>query len=206
MRSKLIWIMCLMAAGVTTVNAGPIKDGIEWLDDKSAILQSMIVRVYKDNKDGTITNTKTKLQWKRCSEGQTWNGRTCTGAAETFTWAEAMKLRSEFAGHSDWRLPTIAELSTLVYCSNGKQLKFNESGFGTIEHEGRNDCGSNTRGDYRRPTIDTQAFPNTPQDSFWSASPSAASTDYAWVVYFGFGNVYWNSKDYDYSVRLVRGQ
>jgi uncharacterized protein (TIGR02145 family) len=195
-----------MAAGVTSVNAGPIKDGIEWLDDKSAILQSMIVRGYKDNKDGTITDTKTKLQWKRCSEGQSWNGRTCTGEAETFRWAEAMKLRSEFAGYSDWRLPTIAELNTLVYCSNGKQRKFDENGYSEVKHEGRHGCGSDTRGDYQSPTIDTQAFPNTPESFFWSASPDAANSALARGVHFYNGNDYWVVKDGSVPVRLVRGQ
>jgi len=170
-----------------------------------AVDELVINNRYRDNQDGTVTDLRTGLQWKRFSEGQSWNGSTCTGKAKEYTWKEAMSLRSEFACLSDWRLPTIAELNTLVYCSNGKQRKFEEGGFRTIEHEGYSGCGSDTRGNYQSPTIDTQSFPNTPTTWFWSASPVAAGTG-AYVVVFGLGYVNWYLKYYDYSVRLVRGQ
>jgi len=72
-----------------------------------AVDEQLLNKRYRDNQDGTVTDLHTGLQWKRCSEGQTWNGSTCSDKAKEYTWNEAMSLRSKFAGHSDWRLPTI---------------------------------------------------------------------------------------------------
>jgi hypothetical protein len=76
------------------------------------------------------------------------------------TWKEAEKACRDLrlGGHSDWRLPTRVELLTLV-----DDTRFN-------------------------PAIDTDAFPNTPSDWFWTSTPYAPNpTDYAWVVDFGGG-------------------
>lgn len=64
-----------------------------------------------DNLDGTVTDQASGLQWKRCAEGQTWSGGTCTGSATTHTWQQALQLAdsASYAGQSDWRLPNIKE-------------------------------------------------------------------------------------------------
>ena len=59
-----------------------------------------------------------------------------------------------FAGYSDWCLPTIEELRTLVYCSSGKPKTWN-------------DTGKSCKGDYQRPTIASEVFPNTPTPTWW---------------------------------------
>ncbi|MEY2666903.1 MAG: hypothetical protein RLZZ384_1074, partial [Pseudomonadota bacterium] len=41
---------------------------------------------YIDNKDGTVTFKDTDLMWQRCAVGQIWNGITCEGDAEKYTW------------------------------------------------------------------------------------------------------------------------
>ena len=69
---------------------------------------------FTDNLDGTVTHRITGLTWMRCAMGMTWTGTTCTGTASTYTWDEATKLTANFAGKSDWRLPSIAELNTIV--------------------------------------------------------------------------------------------
>ena len=69
---------------------------------------------YTDNGDGTVAHTPTGLIWKRCSEGQIWTGSTCSGSATTYTWDGAMALTSNFAGNSDWRVPTEEELISLI--------------------------------------------------------------------------------------------
>ena len=133
---------------------------------------------YRDNGDGTVTDRRTGLTWKRCSEGQSWNGKTCTGTPIRMSWYKAMpegkqKPWPPFAGHGDWRLPTTGELKTLV----------------------RNDRA-----------IEETAFPNTPPISYyWSASPYALNTSYAWRVVFYLGDSYYGPKNYDEYVRLVRG-
>jgi hypothetical protein len=53
--------------------------------------------------------------WKQCAEGL--SGATCqTGSAQTFTWANALAHAeaSTFANYTDWRLPNVKELSSLV--------------------------------------------------------------------------------------------
>ena len=71
---------------------------------------------YTDHADGTVTHVPTGLMWKRCAEGQSWTGSTCTGTESYHTWAQALTQAgaSSFAGHGDWRLPNYKELLSLV--------------------------------------------------------------------------------------------
>lgn len=63
---------------------------------------------FVDNKDGTVTDTKTNLMWAK-------NGRTFDFLAAV-TWQDALKkLESiDYGGHRDWRLPTLIEWKTLI--------------------------------------------------------------------------------------------
>ena len=133
----------------------------------------------QDNGDGTITDTKTGLIWKRCLEGQ--SGSDCaSGSAEAFTWQQALQRAQTvnssggFAGFSDWRLPTIKELSSLV------------------EHQ----CVD--------PAINLTRFPNASNHWLWSSSAVAGSADDAWSVSFYNGYSYWGNKGSDNQLRLVR--
>jgi hypothetical protein len=90
---------------------------------------TLAAKTYSDNGDGTVTDPTTGLTWMRCPVGLTWDGATCTNAPvpvisggisqgvvpmRQLTWAEANTLTGtlQYAGHSDWRLPTIRELLT----------------------------------------------------------------------------------------------
>lgn len=88
----------------------------------SAPAKALIDGRYRDNGNGTITDTKTNLIWMRCSLGQQWTGSTCAGVAMEMNWNDALKTAISFsyAGHSDWRVPTVDELDTLVQCSAGR--------------------------------------------------------------------------------------
>lgn len=138
---------------------------------------------FTDNLNGTLTDTATGLQWKRCSEGQTWDAadKTCTGTATTYSWQQALQQAANlnaaggFAGHGDWRLPNSKELQSIV----------------------EEACYD--------PAIDLAAFPGTPSFYFWSASPSASYSSYAWVVSFYNGYGGYGSKSGNFHARLVRG-
>ncbi len=149
---------------------------------------------YRINGDGTVTDTKTKLMWKRCSEGQ--SGDSCSGEASEYKWDDAMsKFGSDvsFAGHSDWRMPTKEELRSLVYCSNGTP----QEEAWDYECDGKDDKA----GEYKGPTINQTAFPNTAQ-WHWSSTEKDASA--AWYVFFLSGNGNWLVHGNGLAVRLVR--
>ncbi len=157
-------------------------------------------------KEGLVKDTKTGLMWMRCSMGQKWNGLTCQGKATEFKWKELLKASTDFkyAGYSDWQLPTIKELNTLLYCSNGKVIQYSEDRYYGIETEGSKGCKSNSRGDYQRPTIHQAVFPNT-ASGYWSSSYNANNSGYGWGVTFYYGNdIYYHRNDI-YYLRLVRG-
>ncbi|NCC40231.1 MAG: DUF1566 domain-containing protein [Gammaproteobacteria bacterium] len=148
--------------------------------------------------DGTLFDLETKLMWMRCSLGQTWDGETCRGQGDRMDWDQANRQSGkELFGLRDWRLPTVDELKTLVYCSSGRPRYWNDTGRG---------CD----GDHAQPTIAPRLFPNTPSkntpaDIFWSSSPDAYHSGHAWLVNFIFGNVDTDDKGFQWYVRLVRG-
>jgi hypothetical protein len=128
-----------------------------------------------ENGDGTVTDTVTKLTWKRCSEGL--SGELCEkGEPLIYTWQEALKVAAEsnFSGKNDWRLPDIKELNSII----------------------ERQC--------TMPAINEIVFPATPTMSFWASTPYAGNPAYAWNVYFPYGISDGNSKSYRFFVRLVR--
>jgi hypothetical protein len=137
-----------------------------------------------DNHDGTVTDTKTGLMWKKCVEGVDYSSSSdCYyGSAMHFTWKEALEQPGEvnstggFATYTDWRLPNIKELRSIV----------------------EEQCFD--------PAINLTHFPNTPSYIFWSGSPYGGNTKCARAVYFGGGSVIGSYlRDQDGKVRLVRG-
>ncbi|OPZ12315.1 MAG: hypothetical protein BWZ07_01400 [Alphaproteobacteria bacterium ADurb.BinA280] len=131
--------------------------------------------------NGTATHLPTGLQWMRCSLGQTWTGTVCAGsAANQPSWASALLLvqainqgQSDldgdgsvgFAGHADWRLPNIKELSAL-----------NEA------------CR-------RQPAVNDQVFPNAPTGIHWSSTTPHAQPSVVWYFDFGMGVVSFTNKN-----------
>ncbi len=114
----------------------------------------------------------------------------CKGSdCDTYAFTNAVN-KQGLCGAKDWRMPTRDELQGLVYCSDGKY---------------DSDDGECTNyNSVTRPTINTTYFPNTESNWFWSSSPNAFLSSYAWYVYFDYGG---SDSDYKHGsgfVRLVR--
>ena len=95
----------------------------------------------------------------------------------TYTWENALnKCESlSYATYTDWRLPNIKELQSIVDYSR------------------------------LNPSIDPAYFLNTLNSYYWSATTYVPATTSAWYVYFGPGTIYFNDKATAYFVRCVRG-
>lgn len=68
------------------------------------------------NGDGTATDPRNNLTWKRCPEGSHWEGSYCSSGTESMDWVHAMGAakNSNFLNKNDWRLPTIDELRSIA--------------------------------------------------------------------------------------------
>jgi hypothetical protein len=84
-----------------------------------------------------------------------------------------------FAGHCDWRLPTIQELKTIVDLTQGN-------------------CGGGSGA-----CIDP-VFGPTAADGYWSATTDAGNPDFVWSVQFFLGGVGAGGKSGNNAVRAVR--
>ncbi len=68
---------------------------------------------FKDNGDGTVTDKATGLMWMKVDSGKLKAGKNKDGKLnwqEALDWAENLK----YAGYSDWRLPNVKELQSIV--------------------------------------------------------------------------------------------
>ena len=112
----------------------------------------------------TVVDKKTGLEWQRLDDDT------------TRTWDVAMTYCSDLTldSKTDWRLPEVSELQSIV--------KYDASS----------------------PAINGVAFPGTNSSYYWSASSYAAFSSSAWRVNFNVGNVSASDKTGSYYVRCVR--
>ena len=108
--------------------------------------------------DETVVDTWSELEWRRCAEGQTWDGERCKGSGAAVS-GDSLQTVCEglFAGYDDWRAPAITELTSIA-----------------------NKCGSN-------PASHSAAFPDTPAAPFWSPTRFLDAMEKTWTASFGFG-------------------
>jgi len=154
---------------------------------------------------GVVTDAKTGLMWMTCSIGQDWNGGSCSGEAEEFLWSEAVSLAKDknYAGYSDWRLPTRDELHSIVSCTNDRLgYKLGADGKTQIKNGVRQN--GKCLGNFKRPVIDQRVFPNTSPSLYWSYSFNARTNYSAWGVFFSSGHHYNYNTSNVGMVRLVR--
>ncbi|WLD59269.1 DUF1566 domain-containing protein [Salinispirillum sp. LH 10-3-1] len=135
---------------------------------------------YLLNMDGTVVDQRTALMWDRCAWGQ--QGNECSGTAASFNWSQMRNAvetanAQAYKGFNDWRMPNLDELKSLVESCR------------------------------MRPAINTNVFPNTPSNWFWSMPAIATEAEDTAGVYFfdGYGYGYGHRNNQGYGrVRLVR--
>jgi hypothetical protein len=112
---------------------------------------------YDTSTPGVVVDQVTGLIWQR-NLPATYEG--CTGNIDrphdSCTWNEAADYCHALAlDGKHWRLPSMIELASLYDAT-----KF-------------------------APAIDAQSFPNTPPNTFWTASPFVLESDKVWQLHFG---------------------
>jgi hypothetical protein len=105
---------------------------------------------------------------------------TCPGgfvSSGTFTWLQALTQCEgiSYAGFSDWRLPNVLELHSI--------MDFNRV----------------------NPAVNLTYFPNTQGADYWTSTTYLPSTSNAWHLPFGNGGMYYSLKTGRIFVRCVRG-
>ncbi|MDY0361895.1 MAG: DUF1566 domain-containing protein [Desulforegulaceae bacterium] len=121
---------------------------------------------FTDNGDGTITDNKTGLMWMKETADNKMNWKDALSYCENL----------DYAGYSDWRLPNIKELGSIV------------------DYSAYN------------PAIDTNFFPDTMSSYYWSSTTYSYGAVDAWRVYFDYGSGHGpGNKSNTYYVRAVRG-
>jgi len=116
----------------------------------------------------TVTTNSTGLMWQDSSEAKNTKR----------DWKGALNYCAELslAGHSDWRLPSIKELQSIV--DVGRHKPSIQKDFKNVSTSGR----------------------------YWSSSVYVPSNKNAWVVHFEDGSTYDYRKTREYYVRCVRGR
>ena len=109
-----------------------------------------------NNGDGTVIDSSTQLMWQRCSAPSTeFNCGSVTPV--TYRWDDALTYCNDLTlgGYSDWRLPNVKTLQSLVDVTKTSS-----------------------------PNINTSYFPDTRQDDYWTSTTFAGTTPHAWYVNF----------------------
>lgn len=122
-----------------------------------------------------VKHERTSLEWRRCAEGQTWDAKARICQGKPLALPWPKAVKQAAKAGAPWRLPTGEELLTIVE-------RCHES-----------------------PTINTQAFPNTPGSHFWTSSLDTGGLERAWSVSFFSGESHRVGKTQNGRVRLVRG-
>jgi hypothetical protein len=171
--SKAVILLLALQSATQMVKAEQVCDG------ETETTPSSRFSIDSSNSD-FVVDTLTGLAWARCVVGQTWNEdtETCSGEPLKLTWQEALENANTFqlSNHTDWRLPNLKELVSIV----------------------ERQCVE--------PAKNTDIFPNSPDDRFWTSTPdtSADGRGMAWAVGFYNGRIDSKEKYYDFYVRMVR--
>ncbi len=127
---------------------------------------------FTDHGDGTVTDNLTGLMWVKVPHS-------LSGNSSIQTWNNAIDFCNgmSHAGHSDWRLPNVRELQSLIDYSR----------FHVALPSGH-------------------PFSGVQSAHYWSSSAGAGTTDYAWYVSLYYGSVAVGHKAGGYRVWPVRAE
>jgi hypothetical protein len=142
---------------------------------------------YQDNEDGTFTDLNTGLMWEikggaddvadYNNPHDVDNGYTNPDGTAFTEFLKKLNARVGFAGHNDWRLPTVKELESLVDYSK--------------DH----------------PAVSDELPGATASSFYWSSTDAlnTLGDGIAWYVSFGYGSGDFFYKHFGLHVRAVRG-
>ncbi|MEQ1595929.1 MAG: DUF1566 domain-containing protein, partial [Casimicrobium sp.] len=143
--------------------------------------------------NGTVVDNSTNFMWQQCENGL--SGAGCaTGTATSLNFDSAILAGtdSNHGGYNDWRVPLLDELTTLLTSPNCLPIGFDVPLF-------------------NHTVFNQTIFDMTWQQyvsvgwGVWSGSLSANATATARGVHFSTGYVFDFDKNYEYRIRLVRG-
>lgn len=97
-------ILCLALVAMSSVTVAQVSENTcdSWAPNSRYMISAA---------GDEVVDLETNLVWKRCSEGQQWNGESCMGTISKLSYDDAVV---SFPYHAyQWRLPTFLELSSL---------------------------------------------------------------------------------------------
>lgn len=152
-------------------------------------LQAGLEPMFVDNLDGTITDLRSTLTWEKLSNDNSIHDYDDT----SFLWYGAFQKvdalnAMAFAGHSDWRVPQVRELATLV-----DYTKYNPATFGIFN----NACA---------PGCTIEECSCTYSGDYWSSTTYQQTPQLAWDLDIRAGQLESSGSKVQYRyVRAVRG-
>ncbi len=138
-----------------------------------------------DNGDGTVTDTLTGLMWLKdgsCLGEKNW-GSSLIAISDLNNNPKTHKCHDYTADYSDWRLPAIDELESLV------------KGIKSIEIRSWPDIAT---------FLNSKGFINISSSRYWSSTTGEDNTDGIWCVYMWFAQVGYYLKIDRYYVLPIR--
>ena len=127
---------------------------------------------YVDNGNGTVTDLNTGLVWEKLSDDGTVHDKD-----NLYTWADAFTAHvatlngMSFAGHTDWRLPNVRELQSIV-----DYQTINPAVASAFNNNCSRGCQATT-------------CSCTASGDYWSSTSSVSDPSGAWYVTFSYGRV-----------------
>ncbi len=146
-------------------------------------------RFYVEKTDGTIRDKRTALSWERASDDGSIHDKD-----NAYSWSDAFgKIAAlnaaAFAGYTDWRLPSVNELETII--DRGTFFPSVSPAFNT-------NCAPAC-------TVFTCSCTVSASMIYWTSSSYVKAPQEAWLVNFFDGTTYVSSKTDTNRVRAVRG-